>query len=306
MKVKKVFLAIMLAIVILLTSFSFVNAEGPSGQVKLVQTSKPSAGSYKPGDDIIIEVVFSATGMDGINEFQANIFEYDTTLLEYIGTEGVNGWKLFSDKNQIYLTRDDSNDCVGTLCKLKFKAKAEFENANVKLGEFDASSIKLIGLSSFDGNITEEVEYKIEPGEPEDPTPDNPDDPNTPDNPDDPNTPDNPDDPNTPDNPDDPNTPDNPDDPNTPDNPDDPNTPDNPDDSNKPENPDDSNKPENPDNSNKPGNSGNQNTNDGKGDVVPATKIPQTGQVGIAVFVVGLVLIALIMHKKYKKMKDIK
>ena len=266
MKVIKVLLTVILAMVIALTAVTTVRAAedgGVSGTLTLTQSSTPSPEKYKVGDEIVIDISLSVVGMEGVVEFSAETLEYDTTLLKYKGIEPRTGWSINSESDPIYIvSKDVEADVSGVLGKLKFEVIKEFETTEVKVGDIDSSDHDGNNLHYAEENINDAV-VTVKPGpkaeEPDPPTPENPDDP-TPENPDDP-------------------TPENPDKP-TPENPDKP-TPDKP---------------------------NNQEQNKGNKDdsAVPATKIPQTGQFGIAVFVIGLVLIAVIMRRKYTKMKDIK
>ena len=308
MKTKKVILSIVLSIIMVLMLVGNVNAvSDATGTVTLIETTTPEGGKYKVGDTLSIEVRLAVTGVEGVNEFKSNAFEYDGELLQYTGATPTSGWRIESSaSNVFYTTRNQLDNAKGLIATLNFKVLKQFESTEIKLGEFDLSDTNMTSIFWDDDNISD-TSINIKSGIDTEPTtPENPDDPNTPENPDEPN---NPDDPNTPENPDDPNTPENPDDPNTPENPDEPN---NPDDPNKPGNPDDSNTPgnssgnnsgNNNDNGNKDVNGNNSSTNkDGR---VPASRIPQTGQIGITILVIGLVVSA-IAFIVLRKMKDVK
>ena len=151
---KKFILTATLVLCIVLTSFTSVFAStNASGIVTLKEVSTKAEGSYKVGDEIVINVSIAVKGMDGINMFLAGVLDYNKNLLEYKGVVLSSEWSLISDKNQIFIERRDLKDSTGTICKMKFKVIKEFTETSVGLKEIDASSIDSTNLLYIYGNV---------------------------------------------------------------------------------------------------------------------------------------------------------
>lgn len=165
-------LTIFLLLVVLFASISSVNAAELRGTFTLTTQNT----NVKVGDEVT--VTLSIGKLDGfkITSFAAKKV-FDSTIFEYIGTTGQNGWELKGDQTNIVL-RNEQGATTGTMAVLKFKVLKEVEDTKIQLTEIDASS-KEGGVYWEDNDVNEPfVQFKVISKDPiDDPNKDPVDDP---------------------------------------------------------------------------------------------------------------------------------
>lgn len=131
---KKVCLTILLILVMLLSSITVVNAdENDNASFSLTTTNT----DIKVGDEVSINLVInSISGFTGINTFTAKKV-YNSSIFEYVGATGENGWEVKGDSTNIVL-KSNSHSSSGTIAVLKFKAIKAVENTTIQLTNIDA------------------------------------------------------------------------------------------------------------------------------------------------------------------------
>lgn len=176
-KVKNVSLTIFLILAVLLSSVNIVNAVSPSATFELTTENT----NVKVGDEVTVTLkIGTLNGLSNVGKFNA-LKSFDSTVFEYLGAEGLNGWEVKGDATNLLLVRGEYAPS-GNIAKLKFKVLKEVENARIQLSELDATG--------SDGNVYYEdenvnapyVDFKVTTKEPvkdpeEDPTEDPKDDP---------------------------------------------------------------------------------------------------------------------------------
>ena len=151
---KKLILTATLILSIILTSFSGVYASSnPSGVITLSEVSSKPEGSYKVGDEVVIQLSIAVKEMDGVNILLADVLGYDSNVLKYNGVKLRDGWSLITDNGVFFIERRDLDNDVGKLCELKFKVIKEFEETTIYMDKFDISSGDGTNIHYLDGTI---------------------------------------------------------------------------------------------------------------------------------------------------------
>ena len=183
---RKVSITILVIFVLLLGCFSNVKAaDGQSATFNLTTENV----NVKVGDEVTITL--SIGTFIGIKDITAINMEkeYDSTIFEYLGTTGQNGWEVKGDSTKILL-RNENRVSSGTIAVLKFKALKEVGNSRIQISKIDASSDEDNFVIWEDDNVNSPyVDFKVvsngntgdDPTKPTDPTdPSNPTDPSKP------------------------------------------------------------------------------------------------------------------------------
>lgn len=154
---RKVSLTILLILVIILSTITVVNAdEGDKATFAL--TTKNT--DVKAGDEVTVNLVISnIEGFSGINTFTATKV-FDSTIFEYQGTVGQNGWEVKGDSTNIVL-KSNSHSTSGIIAVMKFKALKAVDDTTIKLTNLDTCGDD--GDVYFeDGNVNEpSIRFKV-------------------------------------------------------------------------------------------------------------------------------------------------
>jgi hypothetical protein len=160
-KVSKILAFILMAITIVISNSSIVNANPDTNSAKFSLTS--STKNIKVGDEIEINIVISSiTGFNGISTFTAKKI-FDSSTFEYIGSQGKNGWIVQRDNGTIIIKADKDYGAGTTIGVLKFKALKATNSTVVKLTQLDATSKDGVNDVYYDdGNVNSpEITFKI-------------------------------------------------------------------------------------------------------------------------------------------------
>ena len=132
---RKVCLTILLIMVMMSSCVTVVNADVDDSAVFSLTTTNTNV---KVGDEVIVNLVIDKIeGFSGIKNFAATKV-FDSTIFEYIGSEGKNGWEVKADNINIVL-RAESHSSSGVIATLKFKVLKSVEDATIGLTYIDAS-----------------------------------------------------------------------------------------------------------------------------------------------------------------------
>lgn len=173
---KKVSIAILLLIAMLLTSFStIVNAveEDPTAVFNLSTANT----NVKVGDTVEVTLsIGSLNGFTGLKEFLARK-NYDSTIFKYLGVEAKNGWRVDLDAAKISLSHS-SGVSSGEIAVFKFEVLSEVSNTQIKLDQISASSDEVTVLEEDENVNAPVVQFKVTAKDPvKDPTDDTTKDP---------------------------------------------------------------------------------------------------------------------------------
>lgn len=177
---KKVSIAILLLIAMLLTSFStIVNAveEDPTAVFNLSTANT----NVKVGDTVEVTLsIGSLNGFTGLKEFLARK-NYDSTIFKYLGVEAKNGWRVDLDAAKISLSNTNGASS-GEIAVFKFEVLSEVNNTEIKLDQISASSDEVTVLEEDENVNAPVVQFKVTAKDPvkdptDDPTDDSTDDP---------------------------------------------------------------------------------------------------------------------------------
>ena len=135
---KKTIMTVLLVVTVIACTLSFENvsfAEDYSAVFSLTS----SQTNLTVGDTFEVNVVIdSLSGFSGIKNFIAKK-NFDSSIFEYVGTEGKNGWELKGDDTRIVLRKDSRESGSGIIATMKFKALKVDLAAKIQLTEIDAS-----------------------------------------------------------------------------------------------------------------------------------------------------------------------
>lgn len=135
---KKTIMTVLLVVTIIACTLSFENvsfAEDYSAVFSLTS----SQTNLKVGDIFEVNIVInSLTGFSGIQTFIANK-NFDSSIFEYVGTEGKNGWEVKGDDTKIVLRKESGESNSGTIAVMKFKTLKTDLSAKIQLTELDCS-----------------------------------------------------------------------------------------------------------------------------------------------------------------------
>jgi hypothetical protein len=149
-KTSKILALILLVVIMFLSTPNVVKANPDTNSAVFALTS--STKELKVGDEIEINIVInSITGFDGIRVFRA-LKEYDTSVFEYLGSEGKNGWSVKGDDARVVIEADKDYGAGTTIGVLKFKVLKAINSTVIKLTELDAASIDGENDVYFDDN----------------------------------------------------------------------------------------------------------------------------------------------------------
>ena len=173
---KKVSIAILLLIAMLLTSFStIVNAveEDPTAVFNLSTANT----NVKVGDTVEVTLsIGSLNGFTGLKEFLARK-NYDSTIFKYLGVEAKNGWRVDLDAAKISLSHS-SGVSSGEIAVFQFVVLSEVNNTEIILDQISASSDEVTVLEEDENVNAPVVQFKVTAKDPvKDPTDDPTDDP---------------------------------------------------------------------------------------------------------------------------------
>lgn len=135
---KKTIMTVLLVVTVIACTLSFKNvsfAEDYSGTFSLTS----SQTNLNVGDTFEVNIVInSLTGFSGISNFIAKK-NFDSSIFEYVGTEGKNGWDLKGDDTGIVLRKESGESNSGIIATMKFKTLKTDLSAKIQLTEVDAS-----------------------------------------------------------------------------------------------------------------------------------------------------------------------
>ena len=168
---KKVSIAILLLIAMLLTSFStIVNAveEDPTAVFNLSTANT----NVKVGDTVEVTLsIGSLNGFTGLKEFLARK-NYDSEIFKYLGVETKNGWRVDLDATKISLSNTNGVSS-GEIAVFKFEVLSEVNNTEIKLDQISASSDEVTVLEEDENVNAPVVQFKVTAKDPvKDPTDD--------------------------------------------------------------------------------------------------------------------------------------
>ena len=167
---RKICIAILLIIIMMLSGFTVVNAygEGVSATFSLTTENK----NVKVGDIVTINLVIDEIkGFSGIDTFRA-VKNFDSTIFEYQGCVGQNGWSVKSDNtvsNKLTLGADNLSK-EGIIAVFTFKVLKPVKDTTIALINLDASGVDNEYAYYEDGNVNSpSVSFKVIEEEKENP-----------------------------------------------------------------------------------------------------------------------------------------